>query len=173
MDDLNRKKLDAEISRLHDKAKTLEPDTEKYAAIHKIISNLTELANDDDEARNRYDIEKDRLDTEASIEAAKRGMEEEKLQLERDIELENAKRKEVEDKQKSRDCWIAVISTAAALAANVGLTVYTWNGSWRHNSQAQYRAELFESTGHAYTSKASKWQLKEPNHPNPNFSIKK
>lgn len=163
MDDVNRKKLDEEIGRLHDKLKKLEPDSENYEKIRKQLSELTGLANADDESRNRYDIERDKLDSEASIEAAKRGMETEKLQLERDIALENAKQKEEECRQRekeSKQAWHSVVITAAA-------SIATSVGTWIFNRISQNRSEYFEATGNAYTSRFQRWQLKDPPNPNP------
>ena len=156
MDDVNRKKLDEELTRLHGKLKLLEPDTEKYKAISERIVNLSELANRDDESRNRYDIDQQKLDAEANAEAARRGVETEKLQLERDIAEAEEKRKEKE----ARRSWIPVAISGA-------VTVFTFAGTWWMNRVSQNQAEYFESTGHAYTSKAGKWQMKEPQHPNP------
>ena len=149
MDDMNRQKLDAEISRVHDKLKVLNPDTEEYEKIANKLVKLTELANKDDEARNRYEIDKDKLDAEASLEAAKRGMESERLEAEARIRDQEAKRS-----------WIQ-------FGVSAGVTVFTFVGTWVMNMIAQNRAEYFEASGQAYTSKFSRWLNKEPVHPNP------
>lgn len=149
MDDSNRKKLDEEISRIHDKLKVLNPDSDEYEKISNRLVKLTELANKDDEARNKYDIDKDRLDAEASLEAAKRGMESERLEAEAKIKDSEVKRS-----------WIQ-------LGISAGITVFTFVGTWIFNARAQNKSEYFEANGHAYTSKFSRWQNKEPIHPNP------
>ena len=149
MDDLNRNKLDEEISRVHDKLKVLNPDTAEYEKIANKLVKLTELANKDDEARNRYLIDKDRLDAEASLEAAKRGMESERLEAEARLKEQEAKRS-----------WIQ-------FGASCAVTVFTFVGTWVVNRISQNHSEYFEATGQAYTSRFSKWLVKEPNHPNP------
>ena len=149
MDDINRNKLDEEIGRLHDKLKVLNPDGEEYEKISNKLIKLTELANKDDEARNRYEIDKDRLDAEASIEASKRGLESEKAELEAQIRSQDARRS-----------WIQ-------FGISAGVTLATFIGTWIANRLSQNQAEYFEATGHSYTSKFSKFQNKEPIHPNP------
>lgn len=149
MDDINRQKLDEEISRVHEKLKVLDPDSEEYDKIVDKLVKLSELANRDDEGRNRYLVDKDRIEAEASLEAAKRGMESERLEMEARIRNQEARRS-----------WIQ-------LAISAGVTVFTFAGTWIANRISQNHAEYFESTGQAYTSRFSKWLVKEPNHPNP------
>lgn len=149
MDDINRNKLNEEIGRLHDKLKVLSPDSDGYEKISSKLIKLTELANKDDEARNKYEIDKDRLDAEASIEASKRGLESEKAELEAQIRSQETKRS-----------WIQ-------LGISAGVTLITFIGTWMCNRASQNQAEYFEATGHSYTSKFSKFQNKEPVHPNP------
>lgn len=149
MDDVNRRKLDEEIGRVHEKLKVLNPDTEEYEKVANKLVKLTELANKDDEARNRYEIDKERLDAEASLEASKRGMESERLEAEARMKNQEVKRS-----------WIQ-------LGISAGVTVFTFVGTWIMNRVSQNQAEYFESTGQAYTSKFSRWLNKEPIHPNP------
>ena len=149
MDDTNRGKLDAEISRVHDKLKVLNPDTEEYEKVANKLVKLTELANKDDEARNKYEIDKERLDAEASLEASKRGMESERLEAEARLRERETKRS-----------WIQ-------FGISAGVTVFTFVGTWVMNRISQNQSEFFESEGHSYTSRFSKWQNKEPAHPNP------
>lgn len=154
MDDVNREKLDAEISRVHDKLKVLSPDSEEYDKVCKKLVDLTDLANRDDEARNKYEIDKEKLDAEASLEASKRGMESEKLDAEARIRDQDVKRS-----------WIQ-------FGISAGVTVFTFVGTWIANRISQNQSEYFEATGHGYTSRFSKWQNKEPVHPNPLLRLK-
>ena len=147
MDDLNRGKLNQEITRIHEKLKVLDPTSEQYKSAAEQLVRLTDLANKDDEARNRYEVEKDKLDHEASLESFKRGQETERMEFEksqRDIE---AKRSRIQ------------------LYISGAITLVTFAGTWIANAISQSRSEYFEQTGNAYTSRFSRFQLKEPNHP--------
>lgn len=149
MDDMNRQKLDEEISRIHDKLKVLNPDTDEYEKISNKLVKLTELANKDDEARNKYEIDKEKIDAEASLEASKRGMESERLEAESRIKDQEAKRS-----------WIQ-------FGISAGVTIFTFVGTWIANKISQNQSEYFEANGNMYTSRFSRWQNKEPVHPNP------
>ena len=156
MDDNNRLKLDDEISRLHDTMKVLSPDSGEYEKISDRLVKLTELANKDDEAKNKFDVDHDRLDLEASLEQAKRGIESERLESE-------ARIKEAEAEMKKQEAKRSYIQ----LAISGAITLVTFVGTWIANAHAQNKSEYFEATGHGYTSKFSRWQNKEPIHPNP------
>lgn len=158
MDDLNRGKLNQEISRVHDKLKSLDPTTEEYKCAAEQLVKLTDLANKDDETYNRYDVEKlkleqeerlekEKLDQEASLESFKRGQETERMEFEQ-------KQKDVEAKR-----------TRIQLYISGGITLLTFAGTWIANAISQSRSEYFEQTGNAYTSRFSRFQNKEPNHP--------
>lgn len=182
MDDINRQKLDEEISRVHEKLKVLSPDSDAYEKVSNKLIRLTELANKDDEARNRVIIEREQIDAQADLEASKRKVESERFEaelkfkeqierekLDAEASLEATKRGvesekfEAEIKLKERDAkrsWVQFTISA-------GVTVFTFVGTWIANRISQNRAEYFEATGQAYTSRFSKWLVKEPNHPNP------
>lgn len=185
MNDLTREKLDNEISRLQDRLKAMDPTDEKYGVISRQLTVLSTLANKDDESRTKFNIECEKLDAEANLEASKRGLESEKLKMEADIEaakreleneklameaqLEAAKREAEADKlrfeqetrkSENRRSYIQIGITSL-------VTLLTFAGTWAANSRAQWKSEFFESTGHAYTSRFNRWQNKEPSHPNP------
>ena len=153
MNDVTRHNLDNEMSRLGEKLKLLSPDSEDYQKIAKELRAYMEVANKDDEAKNRYDVDRERLDAEANLEAMKRGMEAERQEHENRMKAEEAKRSYIQ------------------LAITGGISLITFIGTWWANARAQARSEHFEETGHAYTSRFSRFQLKEPNHPN--VAIKK
>jgi len=149
MNDLCRQKLDEEIARLSDKLATINPESDEYEKISKQLVKHIELANDDDELRNKLTIEQDRIDAEATIDSMRRGIESEKLEHETRMKDSEAKR------------------TMIQVCITAGVTLVTFLGTWIANSRAQYKSEYFESNGHAYTSRFARWQNKEPNHPNP------
>ena len=182
MDDVNRKLLDEEIKRIHNKLKLLDPDSEKYEIVSSKLAKLTDLANKDDEVKNRVLIEREQAKSQAELEASKREAESERLKteiefterierekLDAEASLEASKRGaerekfETEVKLREQDAkrtWIQFgISCAVTLA--------TFAGTWIANHISQNQSEYFEATGNAYTSRFGKWQLKEPIHPNP------
>ncbi len=187
MDDLNREKLNKEICRVHDKLGKLDPGTDEYFKVSDKLVKLTELANKDDEARLKLKTEEVKLDAEASIEAAKRGIQSEELELKAQLErerfenemaLEKAKhelqvqelemkerleREKLETEERLRKAenkrtWIQV-------GVGGGITLLTFVGTWVANHLSQCQAESFEESGHAYTSRFSRWMIREPNHP--------
>ena len=147
MNDLTRQKLEDEICRSLDKLKQLDPGSEDYQRVSSKVGLLTELVNKDDEARNRYEIDREKLDAEANLEALKRGAESERaIQEQERFERETMR--------------------AYILTGFTGLvTLITFVGTWVSNAIAQNRSEHFEETGHAYTSRFSRFQVKEPAHP--------
>lgn len=162
MNDVTRKKLDDEISRELDLLQTLDPleTNSGYQTVSAKIVLLSTLANKDDESKIKLQIEKEKADSElriekekadaeASLEASKRGADSEKF------EIEQAQR----SKEVRINCWLTVATCVVSLISFIG--------TWVANGISQERSEHFESTGHAYTSKFSRFQIKEPNHPNP------
>lgn len=170
MDDVNRKKLNAEIERLHDKLKTLSPDGKDYEEYEKVsnkLIRLTELANKDDEGRRNYEIDKLKLENEASIEASKQELEREKLDAQANIE---ASRRGLESEKAELEAQIRAQETKRSwiqFGISAGVTLFTFIGTWVANHISQNQSEYFEAEGHSYTSKFSKFQNKEPMHPNP------
>ena len=150
MNDVTRQNLDNEMFRINEKLKLLSPDSDEYQKMSKELRAYMDLANKDDESRNRYDIDHERLDAEANLEAQKRGAETERQQHELEMEQLKTKRSYIQ------------------LAITGGISLLTFVGTWIANARSQYRSEHFEETGHAYTSRFSRFQLKEPNHPNMN-----
>lgn len=147
MNDVTRENLDNEMHRLQDKVKVLNPDSEEYQKAAKELRAYMEIANKDDEARNRYEIDKERLDAESNLEALKRGMETERQEHEERLRAEETRRSYIQ------------------LAITGGISLLTFVGTWAVNLISQSRSEHFEETGHAYTSRFSRFQIKEPNHP--------
>ena len=168
MNDLSREKLDVELCRLHEKLKTLDPTTEAYKTCAEQVVKLTTLANTDDEARNKYDIEKDKLDAEKNkLELEKDRLDVEKDRFDYEANLEASKKEfemqKMEFERKQKD--VEARRTYIQLGITSVVTLATFAGTWIANSISQYRSEYFESTGHAYTSRFSRFQLKEPMHP--------
>ena len=149
MNDLTRKKFDDEICRELDRLKELDIDSEEYQRVSAKVAQMTDLVNKDDESKMKLKIEKERLEAEASIEASKRGADSERL------EIEQVQRQ----KEAKLNCWLTIATCAVSLISFIG--------TWVSNGISQSRSEHFEETGHAYTSRFSRFQVKEPNHPNP------
>lgn len=148
MNDVTRQNLNNEMSRLNEKVKLLDPKSDEYAKVSKELRAYMEIANKDDEVKNRREVDKERLEAEANLEALKRGMESEKQEHEERLRAEETKR------------------TYIQLAITGGISLLTFVGTWVANAWSQARSEYFEESGHAYTSRFAKFQLKEPNHPN-------
>lgn len=160
MNDVTRKKLDEEISRELDLLQTLDPKNDDYQKVSAKIVQLSVLANKDDESKIKLEIEKAKADSElkiekekaeaeASLEAYKRGADSEKFEIE---QMQRSKEAKI-------NCWLTIATCVVSLLSFVG--------TWVANGISQERSEYFESNGHAYTSKFSRFQIKEPNHPNP------
>lgn len=172
MNDSTRMKLEEEVCRGLDRLKQLNPESEEYQKASSKLVQMAELINKDDEAKNRYDIDREKLDAEASLEASRSGSESEKLRLEteklraqldqrdRELELEGQKL-EQEKIRAEKEAKRTVILTCVTS----GVTLLSFIGTWIANAISQNRSEQFEESGHAYTSRFSRFQVKEPNHP--------
>lgn len=150
-----RMKMETEIDRCLDRLKDFDPKSEEYQkVVHKIVQ-LSELINKEDEVANKLKVDTGRLDAEKDLEAIRQGSESEKLRLE-------VEKVQVEQDQRKRETIRAYILTGISSLVTLG----TFVGTWIFNARAQARSEYFEETGHAYTSRFSRFQLKEPSHPN-------
>lgn len=149
-----REKMEAEIVRGLDQLKQFNPESEEYQKITQRIVQLGELINKGDEIANKVRMETERLEAEARQEAEKRGSESEKLRFEEEKAM-------LEEKRSKRDTIRAYILGGLGALVTTG----TFVGTWIFNARAQARSEFFEENGHAYTSRFSRFQLKEPNHP--------
>ena len=154
----SRTKLEKEIERGLDRMKQLAPESEEYQKISGKVIQMIESANRDDESLNRFNVDKDRIELEADNEKLRQGAESEKLRLETEkIKLQL----DLEEKRNKRETVRAYI-----VAGFSGLvTLGTFIGTWIFNARSQTTAEQFEESGHAYTSRFSRFQIKEPNHP--------
>jgi len=179
MNDSTRVKFENEICRGLDKINKLDPESENWQTVTDKLVKMADLINKDDESKNRYDIDRSKLDAEASLEASRSGSESEKLRLETEkiqaqLELENSRleldnnklelektKLEAEALEKKKEAKRAYVMTCISS----GVTLLTFVGTWVANAIAQHRSEVFEESGHAYTSRFGRWLNKEPNHP--------
>ena len=149
MTDSTLKKLEDEICRGLDELSSLDPDSEAYQKLSDKLIKMAGIINKDEAIRNKLTIDREKLDAQANMAALKRGADSEKF------EREQIQR----DRETKLNCWLTIGTCAVSLISFIG--------TWIANGVSQARSEHFEETGHCYTSRFSRFQIKEPNHPNP------
>lgn len=134
MDDLTREKHDKETSRLLDMmAKMEDPLSPEYDKLMTRVIKLEAMSNADD-----------KIKVQASDNALQRGLQSELLEL----ELE----------QKRRVALYELIGNS--VLGIIGLSEHI--GTWTHNRNTVRELMSFEESGHAVTSKSTRYIVKEP-----------
>lgn len=133
MDEVTRKKHDEETSRLLDLMADADPLSAEYEKLMNRVIKLESMANADD-----------KIQLQASDNAHQRGLQSELLEL----ELE----------QKRKVAMYELIGNA--VLGIIGLSEHI--GTWTHNRGMVRELMSFEESGHAVTSKSTRYIVKEP-----------
>lgn len=133
MDDLTREKHDKETSRLLDLMADADPLSAEYDKLMTRVIKLESMSNADD-----------KIKMQSSDNAYQRGLQTKLLE----IELE----------QKRKVALYELIGNA--VLGMIGLSEHI--GTWTHNRNTIRELMSFEESGHAVTSKSTRYVVKEP-----------
>ena len=133
MDDVTRDKHDKETSRLLDLMAKADPLSAEYDKLMTRVIKLESMSNADD-----------KIKVQSSDNAYQRGLQTELLE----IELE----------QKRKVAMYELIGNA--VLGVIGLSEHI--GTWTHNRKTIRELMSFEESGHAVTSKSTRYVVKEP-----------